>query len=386
MILLSVLALTLLFMFCHKCCTRVLSNDLGLSYKLARDFSFIFFMFEIVTGAIFKLYLPSVPDNEMFSSIVKTRELVLAHAGNFDLVGFWFFSYPVSIILQGNDHLYLIFQKIIFATSIIILFCGVTNSIYHGVNDACSRKYFPALMVFILFVIIYPSAFVHYNNILRESFELFFFALFVFFIEKKRVIIAFLLFCALVFVRFDSVIYIPFIFLYSFFRVKNFNGKQADYIIAIFCVLFFLVLFSPPVFEYLINRRTAKFIFFYDLGIPANTLFDNPARMEYSEFYKFYAYSIFQYIFDPISLKVFNGTLFMWLESGFSVLVFLFLSLFSIARLRVSRVVIVCVCLIFLQACVEYYIQGGMRHRLLPYLVLLVVFSHEQNNIKRLES
>tara|TARA_R110000850_G_scaffold161802_1_gene286413 strand:- start:8544 stop:9689 length:1146 start_codon:yes stop_codon:yes gene_type:complete len=370
MLFFSVVFLLFLFYLVLNTSVKTLVSEFGFVSSKVRVFVFCFLMFQIFSGIIFRLYLPHVPDNLMFTEIIQTRSLNISHSGNLDLLGFLFYSFPISLLLQGNDFLYLVFQKILISFSVIYLFIGFSKLFF------IEYVRFNSLLIFVFFIVFYPSFFVHYNNILRESYELFFFSFFIYYLSVYRYFLAFIFAILLVTVRVDSLVYVPFLLLYVSFKSKFLSSTKSDQLILCVVFLYFTFLISPYCYDYFIQLRADKFTFFSNLNVPESTLFKSFAGVEYLEFYKFYSYSLLQYIFDPISIISFSGTFFMWAEAFFSVTMLLLLLTVIFVKKSINRIILVCLCVIFLQSCVEYFIQGGMRHRLIPYLVILVFISN----------
>jgi|GEM_PF-5534014 len=370
MLFFSIVFLLFLSYFLLNISVSTLVSEFGFDNAKVKFLVFLFLIFQVFSGILFRLYLPHVPDNLMFTEIVQTRSLNASHSGNLDLLGFLLYSFPISLLVQGNDFLYLVFQKLLISFSVIYLFIGFSKLFFIEFVRLNS------LFIFIFFVILYPSFFVHYNNILRESYELFFFSFFIYYLSVNRYFLAFIFALLLVSVRFDSLVYIPFLLLYVSFKSKFLSCKKSD--VLILCVLFiyFSFLLSPYCYDYFIQLRAGKFAFFTNLGVSESTLFESFEGVGYLEFYKFYSYSLIQYIFDPISIKSFSGTFFMWAETIFSISLLLLLLVVIFIKKSINRIVLICLCIIFLQSCVEYFIQGGMRHRLIPYLVILVFISN----------
>lgn len=378
MLFFSISFLVFFGVFVFKISVRNLVSEFIFDRSKVSFLIFIFLFFQVLSGILFRLYLPHVPDDLMFTEIIQTRGLNTSHGGNLDLLGFLFYSFPISFIVQGNDFLYLVYQKLLVSLSIVFFFIGFSKLLSMG------PVRYGSFVAFIAFISFYPSYFVHYNNILRESYELFFFSFFVYFLSCYRFFWAVIFFICLISVRFDSVVYVPFFLLYFLFKSKFLNRSKPDVLISCFLLAYLLFLFSPYCYDFFIQHRINKLEFFSSLGIPRSTLFESFDGHNYLEFYKFYIYSLIQYIFDPISIKVMSGTFFMWLETIFSVSMFLLLFFVICFRKSINRVVLIFLCVILLQSCVEYFIQGGMRHRLIPYLVILLFISNVFVNKKSL--
>ncbi|MGL5409466.1 MAG: hypothetical protein ACRDAP_12295 [Shewanella sp.] len=375
MIIISLLFLVAFFVLSIRFCNRIFKDNFENKSHLFLITSF--FLLQVFSGCIFRLFLPKVPDDAMFGSIINNRVLDVSHASNFDIVSFWLFSYLPSFFLDGNLFFYQIFQKIVVSSSVLLLFIGVARSFPRGfvkINN---------VFLFICIICVYPSFFVHYNNILRETFELLFFSLFVFFVSYHKIVVSLFFFTALVSIRGDSVFYFPFIFSYLSLKKLRFKGSQSDYLIISALIAYFLVLLSPYAYDFFHVRRLAKSDFFMGLGIPESDLFESFPGLEYMSSLKFYIYSIVQYLLDPISVRSFSGSAFLWLESFFSIMIWFVVIIVSLLQKKINRIIVVCFCVVVIQSLVEYYIQGGMRHRLLPYLMILIVLSIKINFLSK---
>ncbi|OCP74988.1 hypothetical protein AKH03_12000 [Vibrio parahaemolyticus] len=348
--------------------------------KTAKRTYILFFVFQLGSGVVFRLFLPHVPDDLMFTSIIESQVLPIAHEGTLDVVGFYIITKPLVILLGGNVLLYQLVQKSLISLAVVMFYISLLTLFGYSerkrnYSSDHNVKYFHSGKLWLIFCSVlcfYPSFFVHYNNILRESLELFFFSLSLMFFTKSKFLFSFIIFIFLLSVRNDSLIYFPLLVLLVLdSKIKD---KEGVFPVLMLILLSLSIFYIQPIFEKLHYIRINKTNFLSSIGIDENLLYFSPSVSDYHENIKFVFISLFQYILDPISIKFssYQESFFLKLEAAFSVTLILFTIFFVIFSKKINKIVLLFFIVLFAQSLFEYFLQGGMRHRLIPYLVFIL--------------
>ncbi|MEL0613790.1 hypothetical protein [Marinomonas arenicola] len=373
MYLLSILILILVLISIVFLGRKIIIINCCSNASIAVDCWLLFFLIQILIVIFFRIYLPAVPDNEMFSSIIENHNVPVEHLGNSDILGFYYVTLPVSYVFSSDSFLYLIFQKSMVLLSLILFYFGALNLIKNRLNFDFSGVGFS---LFLFLISIYPSFFIHYNTIIRESWEFFFFSAALYAVSKGGYIRGIFLFFMMVLVRKNSFVYFGlFVFYLTFLKSNVFYfSERVKGLLFFFFFSFFLCLFLlPPFFDYISALRNNKLSFFTSIGFSPTMLY--PAYESGDLNFYFTLKSMMQYIIDPLPITSMRGSIFAYVESffSFSLITVMFFIVFHLKKL--SKFCLVFLLVFYAQANLEYFVSGGMRHRLIPYFAFIAYLS-----------
>ncbi|WP_130805781.1 hypothetical protein [Senegalia massiliensis] len=357
---------------------------------LLKDDKFNKYYFITILGVYFILligdikfdYIPLFPDTELYYNF-------LNNSGSFispiELSrGFGLFSRTVYLFSFNNIGIYLLFNAIINQIGILLLW----KSFMIYKKDKVTIK---NQRLFLIFSAIYPVSIIYALTLLRESYFIFSFSIFLIGVMKKEKINLVLILGSILVVIF-RIQYIVFCFLIYIIKLVFSNKKYIKYKIG------FITFLSPFMYK-TINWFTSKFL---GIGLNAISLrdFRNMQRNRYLdkgtvypevdwsnwiELFKDYPALIIQFLLTPFPILVEYDFLNSIAYTIDAIYVIVVLTLFLInLRYTYKNVfwIFTLIVIIALSSMFEYFFTGGVRHRYTAIIMLIpLIFSDKKENL-----
>lgn len=330
---------------------------------------YLYYIFSVFCGIFYYNYLPLAPDSIMFSNMITTGAFPIAQTGTLEVVSFYWITRPVSILIDGDMNAYIFFYKSLLSLSLILLFIFFVDTFKFKGNFLAKYQYL------LIFLSIYPSFNVVYNNIFREVYELFIISLVLFLFVNKKYVWALIFSVCLFFIRYSDIIIVASLIISLFF--SRYVKKSVDTSIVVLFLIFGLLLIlwtNPNIIEHFVNRRIDHNDFV--LGFNASNChhyFATGTGYSSLDMFDFVSKSFIQYILDPINIAQCSdgSSTFMWIESVFSVGLLSLVTIFCLIRKKISLYLVGLAFVLLLQSLYEYYVQAGMRHRVFVYIFFI---------------
>lgn len=337
--------------------------------------------FILLIGDIKFDYIPLFPDTnryyELFLDFSKRVESIELN------IGFGIFSRFIYFLSFKNIGIYILFNAIINQTGILLLWKAFRIYKHDEVTIKNQR-------LFLIFSAVYPVSIIYSLTLLRESYFLFAFSVFLIGIMKKERINIPLVLGSILVVIFRTK-YLMFCFLIFIIKVVFYDKKFIKYKVVITAII------SPLIYK-LIDWFSTKFI---RIGLNVTSLqdFRNMQMRRYLEtglvypevswtswidLFKDYPALIAQFLLSPLPILIeydFMESLAYTIDALY-VIVILLLFLINLRNNYINIFwIVTLIVIIILSSMFEYFLTGGVRHRYVLIIMFIpILFSDKKGN------